>query len=131
MRNASFGGGMSVVQSHLARNTEAVVIKQMSQRALCVAASLALSAFVLPSHVSLQPASRIWVKGSSTVRDYTCTAKTIAANISTEPTASAADTPVPLERLVRSAHVSVPVADIDCGNGTMNEHMRKALRIAE
>jgi polyisoprenoid-binding protein YceI len=105
------------------------VIKRISQRALIVAtASLALSAFALASNLSLQPASRIWVKGGSTVRDYTCNAKTIEAKISTQPTESAA---LPLEQLVRSGQVSVPVADVDCGNGTMNEHMRKALRGAD
>jgi polyisoprenoid-binding protein YceI len=108
---------------------EGVVIKRISQRALMVAtASLALSAFALPSNLSLQPASRIWVKGGSTVRDYTCNAKTIEAKISTQPTESPA---LPLEQLVRSGQVSVRVADVDCGNGTMNEHMRKALRGAD
>ena len=76
-------------------------------------------------NLALQPESRIWVKGTSTVRDYTCNAKTIDAAVSARgPDASA----LSLQQLVDSARVSVAVAALDCGNGTMNEHMRKALK---
>ena len=35
---------------------------------------------------------------------------------------------LPIEQLVQSAAVSLDVEKLDCGNGTMNEHMRKALK---
>jgi polyisoprenoid-binding protein YceI len=38
-----------------------------------------------------------------------------------EPTAAPAE-------IVKSASLTVPVSQIDCGNKTMNEHMRKALK---
>jgi polyisoprenoid-binding protein YceI len=77
------------------------------------------------NNLTLQPESRIWVKGSSTVRDYTCNAKTIDAAISTKPAEGAA---LPLEQLVENGRVSVAVAALECGNDKMNEHMRKALK---
>ncbi len=79
-------------------------------------------------NLPLQPESRIWVKGSSTVRDYTCNAKTIEAIVTATASETAA---LPLADLVRSAQVTVPVAGLDCANGTMNEHMRKALKAAD
>jgi len=79
-------------------------------------------------NLSLQPESRVWVKGGSTVRDYTCNAKTIEAVIT--PTSQETGS-LPLDQLVASAQVNIPVATLECGNGTMNEHMRKALKAAE
>jgi polyisoprenoid-binding protein YceI len=85
-------------------------------------------AFQPLTELPLQPDSSIWVKGTSTVRDYTCKAATINAEIA----ATSAETgTMPLAELVRSAEVTIPVARIDCGNGTMNEHMRKALKAAD
>jgi hypothetical protein len=93
-----------------------------------ILASVGFMAFVPISRLSLQPESRIWVKGTSTVRDYTCSARTIAADVVTSESAEPA---LPLDRLVQRAEVTVAIAGIDCGNGTMNDHMRKALRITD
>jgi polyisoprenoid-binding protein YceI len=54
-------------------------------------------------------------------------AKAIDATIQTGaegPTAT-------LERLVTAANVTVKTAELECGNNTMNEHMRKALKQTE
>lgn len=71
--------------------------------------------------------SRIWVEGTSTVRSYRCEATRIDALIEAEPTAATA-TGLALAPLVRSATIAIPVLTLDCRNGQMNEHMRKALR---
>jgi polyisoprenoid-binding protein YceI len=93
-----------------------------------VAAVLLLTAFQPLTQLTLQPESRIWVKGTSTVRDYTCKAATIDAAIM----APAVETvSLPLDQLVRAAEVTIPVNTLDCGNGTMNDHMRKALKVAD
>jgi polyisoprenoid-binding protein YceI len=34
-------------------------------------------------------------------------------------------------KAVTSASIAVPATQLDCGNGTMNEHMRKALKVKE
>ena len=80
------------------------------------------------NNLPLQPESRIWVKGSSTLRDFTCNANVVGATIEAGAPETAA---LSLPQLVRSALVNVAVSGIECGNGTMNEHMRKALKAAE
>jgi polyisoprenoid-binding protein YceI len=77
--------------------------------------------------LSFQPESRIWLEGTSTVRDFTCNAAELQGSVGTA--ATAVDLAVDrLEATVRTADVTVPVAELDCGNGTMNGHLRKALK---
>lgn len=70
--------------------------------------------------VTLEPDSTLVVEGSSTVRDYRCAAGALESTITTRPDAGIAG-------LVEAARVSIPVAQLECGNGKMNDHMRKAL----
>lgn len=79
------------------------------------------------SPLTLTADSKLWVEGKSTVRDYKCMAKVMDATISGGPEG----TSVPLAQVVKSAAVTVEVAALDCSNGTMNEHMRKALKASE
>lgn len=76
----------------------------------------------------LESAVQLWFDGGSTVRGFKCSAKTITTNVQTDAldAASAA-----IDDLVTKASVVIPVAAVDCGNGTMNEHMRKALKAKE
>jgi polyisoprenoid-binding protein YceI len=80
--------------------------------------------------LNVTPESRLWVEGTSTVRSFRCTAKEINAAVeaanSEAPAAVLAGT-----KAVRSAEVKVPAAKLECGNGTMNEHMRKALKVTQ
>ncbi|HEU4723155.1 MAG TPA: YceI family protein [Gemmatimonadaceae bacterium] len=74
-----------------------------------------------------QAASRLWVEGGSNVRSWTCHAKQIEASVTggaVAPTASVKEVSAAASRAV----LTVPVAALDCRNGTMNEHMRKALK---
>ena len=64
-----------------------------------------------PATLSFQPTSKLWIAGTSTVRDFKCQAGALNS------------TPVTTQ-----ARVSVVVAQLDCGNGKMNEHMRNALK---
>jgi len=78
----------------------------------------------------LQPQSRLWIDGTSTVRSFTCKAVEVNAVVEVNgPNAiSALFTG---EKGVKTVQVTVPAERIDCGNGTMNDHMRKALKVAE
>jgi hypothetical protein len=80
------------------------------------------------NRLPLQPESKVWVSGGSTVRDYKCSAAVIDATV-LSPGAETAN--VPVSQLVASAEVAIPLAQLDCGNETMNEHMRKALKAKE
>jgi polyisoprenoid-binding protein YceI len=86
-----------------------------------LAAPALVAAGVLPL-LSFQPQSRVWVEGTSTVRSYRCesTSVTGSAQASSAQLADLATVP--------RAEVSIPVASLDCRNGTMNGHMRKALK---
>src|SRR5690606_18550195 len=66
----------------------------------------------------LTPDSKVWVEGTSTVRDYKCVATALQSEI--VPT-SAETAALPVEQLVQSAAVSLDVEKLECGNGTMNE----------
>ncbi len=75
----------------------------------------------------IQPESRLWIEGTSTVRDYRCEATRIDGAVeldAAEPSIAVAD----LQRSVRGVRLDIAVADLDCRNGTMNDHMRKALK---
>jgi hypothetical protein len=80
--------------------------------------------------LALQPESRLWLEGGSTVRSYKCAATEIIGEVRT-----AADQPLPalagLAAVVREAGITIPVAQLDCDNGTMNGHMHKALNAKE
>jgi polyisoprenoid-binding protein YceI len=103
-----------------------------------VSLSLVLAA-VLPAIVAsngarrvpleLQPESRLWVAGTSTVRAFQCQATSFDAKVTAA--AGAASAVLAGEKAVSSVDVTVPVEKLDCRNGTMNEHMRKALKAKE
>jgi polyisoprenoid-binding protein YceI len=83
---------------------------------------VAVTAFTgAPRNLNLGKESRLWLDGTSTVRSFKCNATKVEVSVMGEPTAAPAE-------VVKSASLTVPVAQLDCGNGTMNEHMRKALK---
>lgn len=104
---------------------------KLNRRALAIGVApvlIAAAAFV--NTMTLQPASRLWIKGTSTVRSFECKAGAIDAKVETAaPGATAAL--MAGDKAVTAALVSIPAAQLDCGNGTMNEHMKKALKIKE
>ena len=74
--------------------------------------------------LSFQSGSRVWVSGTSTVRSYRCESTQVAGS------ADAAGTE--LSQVAQSrGELSIPVASLDCRNGTMNGHMRNALKASE
>ena len=77
--------------------------------------------------MSAQGASKLSVEVTSTVRDWRCDATKIEATVTgagAAATASAKD----VGAAAKHALLTIPVAQLDCHNGTMNEHMRKALK---
>ena len=80
--------------------------------------------------LDLEPESRLWVAGTSTVRSFQCQAGTFAATVASSGTDAVAAV-LAGEKAVSTVEVSVPAERLDCRNGTMNEHMRKALKAKE
>ena len=95
--------------------------------ALAIAVTLPALAWTSAfERLSLQPESRLWVDGTSTVRSFSCKATDIDAMVEGAPDAVAQVTAG--EKGVSAVRVRVEVAKLECGNGTMNDHMRKALK---
>jgi polyisoprenoid-binding protein YceI len=78
-----------------------------------------------PVNLTLAATSKVWLNGTSNVKDFRCETSAITSTISTRSVDGSA---VPIASLVTKAHVIVPVAKLECGNGKMNEHMRSALK---
>jgi polyisoprenoid-binding protein YceI len=79
-----------------------------------------------PAPLTLQPQSRLWINGTSTMRAFQCKAASIDARV--DAGAGAVSAVLAGEKAVRAVDVAVPAEKLDCGNGTMNDHMYKALK---
>lgn len=103
-----------------------MIAKTYGALALVMALAPAAAAWSpAPDAYTVQPQSRLWVTGSSTVRGYECKAGRIDGAIVADPAAGVGD----LQGAVKRVEIGVPVALLECGNGTMNGHMRKALKV--
>lgn len=98
---------------------------------LALAALLpALAGWAGRAPIDMQPESRLWIAGTSTVRSFQCQATSFDAKIESAPNGAVASV-LAGEKVVSSVVVTVPVEKLDCKNGTMNEHMRKALKASQ
>ncbi|HEY8468979.1 MAG TPA: hypothetical protein VIL18_05020, partial [Longimicrobiales bacterium] len=75
--------------------------------------------------LTIQPESRLWIEGTSTVRDYRCDATRVDGVVELDP-ARPSIAVADLQQSVRAVRLDIAVADLDCRNNTMNDHMRKA-----
>lgn len=88
----------------------------------------ALIAWPRPSNeIDLQPESKLWVDGTSSVRGYQCRALALNATLRSE-NGNAVQAILAGEKAVSAADLTIEAARLECGNGTMNGHMRKALK---
>jgi polyisoprenoid-binding protein YceI len=78
----------------------------------------------------LQPQSRVWIDGTSSIKRFSCKADEVNAVVEANGV-NAISTLLTGEKGVKSVRVTIPAARLDCGNGTMNDHMRKALKVSE
>lgn len=80
--------------------------------------------------LTLQPSSRLWIDGNSTMRRFSCRATEFTLDVDAAPGAVTAVLAAP-NGVVRTATLTVPAAKLECGNATMNEHLRKALKASD
>lgn len=78
----------------------------------------------------VQPATRLWISGTSTVRSFECAATTFSARIEASESTVVSDV-VAGTKSVTAVEVTVPAMQLDCKNDKMNEHMLKALKAKE
>jgi len=105
---------MSVTMKSIIRNL-------ITAGALFATATTAAAQMALPRNLTLSKESRLWLEGTSTVRSFKCSATKLDMAV-------AAETDEAPSKMVKTASLTVPVALLECGNKTMNEHMRKALK---
>ena len=98
--------------------------------ALAALLPMTVAAARLATPLDVQPESRLWIAGTSTVRSFQCQAGAFDAKIAST-NAEAVAAVLAGEKAVSTVEVTVPVERLDCRNGTMNEHMRKALKAKE
>jgi polyisoprenoid-binding protein YceI len=77
--------------------------------------------------LDLQPESKLWVAGTSTVRSFQCQASSFDAKVESIGSEAVAAV-LAGQKAVTSVEVTIPSERLDCKNGTMNEHMRKAIK---
>ena len=76
-----------------------------------------------------QAGSKLWVEGGSSVRSWSCDATLVEASVTGAAVAATAPAK-DVSAAARRAVLTIPVEKLDCRNGTMNEHMRKALKLS-
>ena len=96
-------------------------------RSFGLLALLSVLGFAASPQILIQPDSRVWVEGGSTVRDWSCAAEGMAGIVVSDANA-AAFTLDDLGSAVASLELRIPVAGLACGNGTMDGHLKKALK---
>lgn len=99
--------------------------------------SIALAALVLMAatpfgegSLRLREGSRLWFDGTSTLRSWSCTADKIDATIQS-PDDGVVAAVLDGKKVPGTVQVDFPVAKLECKNGTMNEHMGKALKLKD
>ncbi|ARA94146.1 hypothetical protein AWN76_013935 [Rhodothermaceae bacterium RA] len=81
-----------------------------------------------PQRFIVQPGSRFWIRGSSTVNRFTCEAAEVVGYGVLEASPAGARTVQEGGAGTVQVHVSVPVQAFDCGNRRMNRDMYEALK---
>jgi len=77
-----------------------------------------------------QPQSKLWVEGTSTIKAFQCSVPNFTISVKSTG-AGAVSAVLAGEKAVRTVELTVPAAKIECGNGTMNDHMRTAIKAEE
>lgn len=103
---------------------------RITSRSAALTLALVLSAAAWrqqTDHLTLQSQSKVWIEGVSTIRSFSCSAPTVNAYIETR-SANAIPQVLAGEHGVTLTEIKVPVDKIECSNGTMNDHLREALK---
>jgi hypothetical protein len=83
---------------------------------------------VMPVRLTVRPDSRLWLEGSSNVRDWRCDATTLDASIDLDDDGTF-DASAPAIARLRSVQVRVPTHALTCGRSQMDNIMFKALHV--
>lgn len=89
----------------------------------------AVAMLVLAQAAAAQTGTKLTIAGTSTLRSWSCEATDFT--MTPEPVRGFEAGVLRGERALRTVWLTVSVASIECGNGTMNDHLRKALKLED
>jgi polyisoprenoid-binding protein YceI len=92
-------------------------------------ATSAIAAKSIADGLTLAPESKLWLEGTSNVKNFKCTSTALQATV--DAGADAVRAVLAGNKAVKSVALVVPVKTLDCSNGTMNGHMQDALKVKE
>jgi polyisoprenoid-binding protein YceI len=92
-------------------------------------ASSAIAWTSLHDGLTLAPESKVWLEGTSNVKNFKCTSTALQATV--DAGADAVRAVLAGNKAVKSVELTIPVNTLDCSNGTMNGHMQEAMKVKE
>ncbi len=78
------------------------------------------------TELAVQPESRLWVEGTSTIKSFTCKVPEFALKVSGD--GAVVTGVLSAHKAVKTVELTLASAKIDCGSGTMNDHIEEAVK---
>jgi hypothetical protein len=105
-------------------------------KGICIALTFAVVAgtgrevLALSPGAPIGPTSRVWITGTSNLRQFTCEARQVDGTLALVGIATRGPV-LSGENVSAQPSLTVPVAGLECGIGAMNRHLRETLLGAE
>jgi polyisoprenoid-binding protein YceI len=103
--------------------------RYLTSLALTALLTIAGSVSAQSVRVSVGPDSKLWVEGGSNLHDWSCKASSMDAAIEVDEAFLKATTVS--TTFLKKVQVKVPVRNLECGNGKMDNNLYKALKADE
>src|SRR5256885_6426530 len=104
--------------------------RYLTSLALTALLTIAGAAHAQSVRLAVGPDSKLWIEGGSNLHDWSCKASAIDASIDVDQ--AFLTTPMaPSPTLLRKVQVKVPVRNLKCGHGGMDNNLYKALKADE
>ena len=100
--------------------------KSLTSLALTALFAIAGSAHAQSVRLAVGPDSKLWIEGGSNLHDWSCKASAIEAAIDVDETFI--KTTAVSATSLKKVQVKVPVRNLKCGNGKMDNNLYKALK---
>jgi hypothetical protein len=100
--------------------------KPLTSLALTVLLTIAGSLHAQSVRLAVGPESKLWIEGGSNLHDWSCKASSIEAAIEVDESFVKTTTVAPTS--LKKVQVKVPVRNLKCGNGKMDNNLYKALK---
>ena len=100
--------------------------RYLTSLALTALLTIAGAAHAQSVRLAVGPDSKLWIEGGSNLHDWSCKASAIDASIDVDE--AFLKTPTPSPTLLKKVQVKVPVRNLKCGYGGMDNNLYKALK---